>query len=248
MKKHKDILFLLALLLFLVLVSLYPQIRAFGHSYTNIVAKPHYHYQVEILPDGSLAALIFPEPSKDNSSAFSEAYLAQSRAQLDTLMQKDRNADVDVLALFVRPLNRDQANKLLDSVHARVFESAVVGYQWGAPFAGYNIEQGPQLARSLDEIAADFPRTPEAKLQASGVFSKAFSNPEQPVDVRGYLAVRAIIPAYRLRALVSHPLIRFVDATPQIVYEEIHSDPRWRDKAPDHRHVRIEMPVWAYPW
>ena len=247
MRKHKTIIFLGAILGLLIFAGLYPYIKSFASQHSNTVHSAHYAYRVEILPDGSLAALVFPDTAEDNASAFADAYLAQSYTYLEEVAHRPTQS-VDVLILFVRPLTRSQVNAILASAQAQVLESAVVGYQWGSPFAGYSIEQGPMIKRSLDEIAADFPKTHDSDLQKSGIITDIFPNPEHPIDIRGYLAARALVPSRELHTLQTHSLVRFVDVTPQIVYEKIRLAPQWEGHSIEHRQIRIEMPVWAYDW
>jgi hypothetical protein len=82
----------------------------------------------QIETDGLLVA-IQPEYRADNGSAFSEAYIQAAKAQAALWSETRLSSQemLDVMVLFSKPLTLDEANKILSSANAAVFESGAVG-------------------------------------------------------------------------------------------------------------------------
>jgi len=193
-----------------------------------------------------IRAIIQPQLADESTSLPSTAYLNASQQRLQQWVSK-RTGDelVDVMLMFARPLTMAEANEILGSTNAEVFESAVVGYVYGVPFVNYAVENGSLLTRSLTEVAesqhefmieAEKGHIEEADLTLVG----------DPVDVRGYLAVRAWIKVNNLNKLAQTPEVRFIDTTPQAVRDQLNTDSNWQNMSVTW--LSLPMPVWAYDW
>lgn len=193
-----------------------------------------------------IRAIIQPQLADERTSLPSTAYLNASQQRLQQWVSK-RTGDefVDVMLMFARPLTMAEANEILASTNAEVFESAVVGYVYGVPFVDYAVENEALLTRSLTEVAesqhefmieAEKGHIEEADLTLVG----------DPVDVRGYLAVRVWIKVNNLNKLDQTPEVRFIDTTPQAVRDQLNTDSNWRNMSVTW--LSLPMPVWAYDW
>jgi len=197
----------------------------------------------QIETDGLLVA-IQPEYRADNGSAFSEAYIQAAKAQAALWSETRLSSQemLDVMVLFSKPLTLDEANKILSSANAAVFESGAVGYGAdGIPFAVYSKENGPLLTQTLAEIGeANRGFEPEVTEENTAVSA------QPPADIQGYMAVRVWVDAAGLATLNNQPTIDFVDTTPQAVRDLLAANVHWQNTPINH--VSIEMPVWAYDW
>ncbi len=238
---------ILAVMLLLGVLFLQRELLAYDPREQRMVRHVAFQYEVVEIDKTAIVVLIEPNDNCDSATSFADAYLLESRAWLQRMASAHPNQVIDALVRFRYPLSQARANRILAHAKARVFESAVVGTQWGAPFAAYALEPGPYLSRDLDALAGDFPSTPPPGFGASGVIAGGFPPAAPSVEIGGYLAVRVLAPANQLLALSSDPLVGFVDATPQRVFEEVTQSERWRDRQLTHRNVRIEMPVWDDP-
>ena len=238
---------ILAVMLLLGVLFLQRELLAYDPREPRLVQHAAFQYEVVEIDKTAIVVLIEPNDNSDSATSFADAYLLESRAWLQRMASAHPNQVIDALVRFRHPLPQARANRILAHAKARVFESAVVGTQWGAPFAAYALEPGPYLSRDLDALAGDFPSTPPPGLGASGVVAGRFPSAAPSVEIEGYLAVRVLAPANQLLALSSDPLVGFVDPTPQRVFEEVTQSERWRDRQLTHRNVRIEMPVWDDP-
>ena len=191
---------------------------------------------VKLEPSETLLVSISPEMAADNPNQFSEAHRQFSLKQAELLAQTETNSDT--LILFSRPLSMEEANAILQKANAAVHRSSAVGIVADTPFATNEIEGGLLLARSLSAHAAEqanFPSGPNG--EPAG---------EEAVDVRGYLAVQAVVPAEGLGTLLSNPLVDLVDVTPQLVRNRLMQDIRTRGEVISD--VTIPMPVWGDEW
>ncbi len=205
---------------------------------------PHYSYEVHsaTYAEDGIVVSIEPERSAKNASAFADVYLQTSRGRAEQWFA-DRRADpIDVMVIFSHPLTLEEANKVLRSANANVFESGVVGYTGEMPFAAYSKVEGTLLARSLREHAESVGHPPIEEMTEGSTLETATAS----VDMRGYLAVRAWVDSQGLDTLLKHEDVRVVDTTPQDVRDRLSENRRWRNKSIDS--VAIEMPVWAYEW
>ncbi len=205
---------------------------------------PHYSYFVRkaTYAEEGVAVSIEPERSGSNSSAFADTYLRASRERAEQWSAERSVGPIDVMVIFSHPLTLEEANEILRSVQADVFESGVVGYEGGVPLAIYSKVKGPLLDISLREHAAALGHSPIEDMEKESELATA----EAAVDVRGYLAVRAWIDSKNLNVLLGHEDVRVVDTTPQDVRDKLSNDRHWRNEPIDS--VAIEMPVWAYEW
>ncbi|HID30792.1 MAG TPA: hypothetical protein EYP19_12415 [Desulfobacterales bacterium] len=205
---------------------------------------PHYSYEVHsaTYAEEGIVVSIEPERSAENASAFAGVYLQTSHERAERWVADHRADPIDVMVIFRHPLTLEEANEVLRSANANVFESGVVGYTGEMPFAAYSKVEGPLLTRSLQEHAESVGHPPieemaeNSTLQATTAF----------VDVRGYLAVRAWVDSKGLDVLLKHEDVRVVDITTQEVRDQLSNNRHWRNKPIDS--VAIEMPVWAYEW
>lgn len=215
---------------------------------------PTYEYEIEVqmhhenatnalVEDGIFVHLKPNRPAKD-ATDLADAYLQASHQRALKWIAENRTGPLDLMIIFARPLSLEQANNILSLANAEVFESAVVGYRDGIPFAGYSVEEGPLLVRSIQEyvemgvgggVAPEITQDNEAELARAST-----------ADIRGYLAVRAWVDAQNLDVLLEHKDIRVVDTTPQEVRDQVLKSPTWRHRTINH--LTIEMPVWAYDW
>jgi len=190
---------------------------------------PYYRYTVQLATyaQEGIRVSIEPERPGKDSSEFADTYLQASRERAQQWIADHRTGLMDVMVLFSRPLTLEEANRVLRAANAQVFESGVVGYEDGIPFASYSKEKGPFLTASLQEHAE-------------------MIGDSMSVDVRGYLAVRAWVNRQGLAVLLQHEDVQVVDTTPQDVRDRLAQDRHWRDKPIDS--LAIEMPVWAGEW
>lgn len=213
---------------------------------------PTYTYNVELdmahdsqvagpVETGILVTIAPERPSKD-ASEFSESYLQKSQQRAEQWIGERRGDSLDVMFIFNRPLNLEEANKVLTAANAQVFESGVVGYSEGVPFAGYAVEEGPLLTRTLAQIA-ELGGGFEPEIAAD---SDVTAPPESARDIRGYLAVRAWVDGEGLATLLKCADIKLVDTTPQEVRDRLSNSLTWKNYPINA--VAIEMPVWAYEW
>lgn len=253
MTKYKRILITLGLLSMIIAgvwLAIGPQTLARLSHMTY--RTPTYTYTVELdtAYDSQVAGpvetgilvTIAPERSAKDASDFSGAYLQESGQRAKQWIAERRGDALDVMIIFSRPLNLEEANKVLAAANAQVFESGVVGYSEGVPFAGYEVEEGPRLTRTLAQLA-ELGGGFEPEIVAD---SDITAPPERTRDIRGYLAVRAWVDGSGLEALLKYEEVRLVDTTPQEVRDRLSSSLIWKDYAINA--LAIEMPVWAYEW
>lgn len=205
---------------------------------------PPYSYEVHsaTYAEEGIVVSIEPERSAKNASAFGDVYLQTSRERAEQWVA-DRRADpIDVMVVFSHPLTLEEANAVLRSANANVFESGVVGYTGEMPFATYSKVEGPLLAHSLQEHAESVGHPPIEEMTEGSALETATAS----VDIRGYLAVRAWVGSQGLDALLKNEDVQVVDTTPQDVRDQLSKNRRWRNRPIDS--VAIEMPVWAYEW
>lgn len=203
-----------------------------------------YNLETQQTETNGLLVAIQPDDRADNGSAFSEAYIQAAKAQA-ALWSETRLSSkemLDVMVVFSKPLLLDEANKILSSANAAVFESGAVGYGAdGIPFAVYAKENGPLLTQTLAEIGeANRGFKPEVTEEYTAVTQ------QPPANIRGYMAVRVWVDAAGLASLNNHPTVDFVDTTPQAVRDLLAANMHWQNTPINQ--VSIEMPVWAYDW
>lgn len=253
MLKSKPIVLLTSLLLLFGIGGLWllviPNITA---SVSNATYQQDtYDYTVEIdtvfntdsqsLEEEGILVSIHPDYSQDNASAFSQTYLDAGRERTaQWLVKREANTLADVMIVFSHPLTLEEANKVLQSSKSDVFESGLVGYIDGVPFAHYMQEGEVSLVQSLQDVANTL-----AGFESETTID-VVSETEPHVDVRGYLAVRAWTPVESLEMLSSHESVRFVDTTPQEVRDQLATDKNWQNMPVNA--IAIEMPVWAFDW
>jgi len=207
-------------------------------TYSYNVELDAYYNKGRKVEDGILVSIHPERPVKD-APGFSDAYLQTSRERANQWVTNHRAASMDVMIIFSHPLSLEEANEILYSANADVFESGIVGYSDGIPFAGYS-KEGGSLDRSLQEIA---------KLGGgfeTEVVEDSVSEAASTDDIRGYLAVRAWVDFQGLETLLKNENVRVVDTTPQEVRDQLSEDRHWQNE-PIHS-LAIEMPVWAYEW
>lgn len=202
-----------------------------------------YNLETEEFDRDRLLVAIQPEYRTENGSAFSEAYIQAAQAQAALWSQTRLPGEMlDVMVVFNTPQTLAEANEILHTADAVVFESGAVGYGAdGIPFAVYAKEDGPLLTQTLAEIG-------EANrgFEAEVVEGETAVSSQPPADIRGYLAVRVWVDAAGLAILNSQPAVDFVDTTPQTVRDLLATNLHWKNTSINH--VSIEMPVWAYDW
>lgn len=205
---------------------------------------PHYNYAVQsaTYPEEGIIVSINSERSAKNASVLSDAYLRASHERAKRWAANHHAGPIDVMVIFSHPLTLKEANEVLRSANASVFESGIVGYLGGEPFATYSKIEGGLLFRSLQEHAELVGHPPKEVVKKGDVPEAITAS----VDVRGYLAVRAWVDSKGLNALLKQDDVRVVDTTPQDVRDRLSQNRHWRNKPIDR--VAIEMPVWAYEW
>lgn len=187
-------------------------------------------------PPETLLVSISPEIATGNPAQFSDAHRQFALAQTHLLAQEGTNSDT--LIVFTQPLSLEEANAIIQKANAIASRSSAVGFVTDMPFATNEIETGPLLIRSLAAHVAEqanFPSGPNG--EPAGI---------EAVDVRGYLAVQAMVPAEGLIMLLNDPQVDFVDVTPQLVRSRLSQDIRTKNKLVSD--VTIPMPVWGYDW
>lgn len=207
-----------------------------------------FSYAVEInqsadaaLSGAEATVIITPQRDSDNPADFSDAYRARAQQQAKQwAAERSGENRLDLLLVFKQPLTVEETNDLLRTHEAHLFESGLVGYANGTPFAAYTKENGPYLTDSLSDYGEDY-RGVEPEIDAADSFDEP-----PPADVRGVLAVRVWVPAQQLALLLDHDSVDWVDITPQQVRDQLASDDTWRDAVIST--VALEMPVWAYTW
>lgn len=193
------------------------------------------------LSGAEATVIISPQRDSDNPADFSDAYRGRAHQQaIQWAVERSSEDRLDVLLLFKQPLTIEETNDLLRTHEAHLFESGLVGYANGTPFATYAKANGPYLTDSLFDYGEDYHGV-EPETDAADSFDES-----PPADMRGVLAIRVGVSAQQLEPLLDHDSVDLVDITPQAVRDQLASDDTWRDVAI--KNVALEMPVWAYTW
>lgn len=253
MLKNRRIAIVIALFLLTTATTLWlaigPQVMA--KTYGMTYRQDNYNYSVEIddfyneqtktWQEQGIIVMVDPQRPKDNPSGFSENYLQATKGRaVEWINSRNVETSLDVMVIFSRPLTLNEANTVLNTASATVFESGVVGYAAdGTPFAEYSKENGPLLVKPLAEFSDNTGIVPE------GTTAEQLAE-SLPADVRGYLSVRVWVNSEGLKSLMAHQDVRVIDTTPQAVRDQLAANRTWQDVLITT--VAIEMPVWAYDW